>query len=405
MNRIIERKKDVKQIAELIGTFPVTAVLGPRQSGKTFLASHIPHKHYYDLENPRDLSKLENPQLALESLEGLIVIDEIQRKPELFPLLRYISDTNQKQKYLILGSASPELIKQSSESLAGRIGYYRLGGFGIDDITLDNLNRMWSRREYPRGAPRRDTFQNRIKMLWLRGGLPKAFLANSEKESFLWLGEYINTLLERDLPQLGITIPAVTLRRFWMMLSHYHGQILNYSELGRSFGISDVTIKKYVDILEGTFMVRTLQPWFANLGKRLVKRPKIYIRDTGIFHSLISVHTLDQLQGHPKLGASWEGFAMDNFLRIIGKRDNEVFFWSTHSGAELDLFWQDKGKNWGAEFKYGDAPKMTKSMQSAIHDLKLSHLWVIYPGKDRYVLDNKITVVPLETIRGVWKYS
>ncbi|OIO73627.1 MAG: hypothetical protein AUJ85_07530 [Elusimicrobia bacterium CG1_02_37_114] len=381
MKRIIQRKKDIKRIRYLISNFPVTAILGPRQSGKTFLAKQIKYSHYFDLENPRDLSRFENSRLTLEELEGLIVIDEIQRHPELFDVIRYLVDNRPKQKYLILGSASGNLMKQSSESLAGRIGYHNLGGFSISDVGREN-----------------------VKKLWLRGGLPRSFLAGSDKNSFLWLENYISTFLERDIPQLGITIPVNTLRKFWLMLSHYHGNIMNYSELGRSFGISDMTVRKYIDILEQTFMVRLLQPWFANIGKRLVKSPKIYMREPGIFHSLLSVENFKQLSIHNKLGASWEGFALECTVKALNKKNEELFFWNTHAGAELDLFWQNGGKNWGIEFKYIDAPKTTRSMHSAIEDLNLSHLWIIYPGDQSYRISENITVMPLNEIKESWEY-
>ncbi len=267
MSHIIERKIDISRVRELVRIFPVTAILGPRQCGKTFLAGVLGYDHYFDLENPRDLARLDQPQLALEGLDGVVVIDEIQRKPDLFPLIRYLVDKSEKLNFLILGSASRDLIRQSSESLAGRIGYYSLGGFRPADIGKEN-----------------------VRKLWVRGGLPRAYLAGNDRESFLWIENYISTFLERDIPQLGISIPASSLRKFWTMLSHYHGQVLNYSELGRSFGISDVTVRRYIDILEGTFMVTLLQPWYVNIGKRLVKRPKLYIRDSGIFHSLMSVN-------------------------------------------------------------------------------------------------------------------
>ncbi|MBU1146947.1 MAG: ATP-binding protein [Candidatus Omnitrophica bacterium] len=382
MSKLIKRNLDIDNVRELINSFPVTAILGPRQCGKTVLSKEIAYKHYFDLENPRDLAKLEQPQLALEELQGLIVIDEIQRRPELFSLIRYLVDNNPQQKYLLLGSASGELMKQSSESLAGRIAYYNLGGFRISDIGASN-----------------------IKKLWVTGGFPRAFLGISEKESFIWRENYITTFLERDIPQLGITIPANTLRRFWTMLSHYHGQILNYSELGRSFGISDVTVRKYIDILSATFMVRVIQPWHVNIGKRLVKRPKIYIKDSGIFHCLISVENKKQLFLHNKLGSSWEGFALECVSRNIEKRDEEMYFWGTHTGAEMDLFWQNEGKNWGIEFKYTDAPTITKSMQVAIKDLKLSHIWIVYPGKESYRLAKNITVRALKDIGDSWDYS
>ncbi len=291
------------------------------------------------------------------------------------PLIRYLVDHKKDQKYLILGSASRDLIRQSSETLAGRIGYHTLGGFRLQDVGLKSL-----------------------KTLWLRGGFPDSFTPVKEEHSRLWRQNFITTFLERDIPQLGINIPAGTLRRFWIMLSHYHGQIINYSELGRSFGISDVTVKKYIDILEGTFMVRVLAPWYQNLGKRLAKRPKIYLRDSGLFHTLMNIENYDQLVSHPKLGASFEGFSLEIITRKINKNDNETYFYNVHSGSELDLFWQDKGKNWGVEFKYADAPKLTRSMKIVIKDLDLAHLWVVYPGKKTYRITKNITALSLMDI-------
>jgi predicted AAA+ superfamily ATPase len=378
----VERKKDFKEIQRLIQLFPVTAIVGARQCGKTTLAQTIPHNHYFDLENPRDIARLDQPQLALEGLNGIIVIDEVQRMPELFPLLRYLCDNRPKQKYLILGSASQHLLKKSSESLAGRIIYYHMGGFHLPDVGKNKMN-----------------------LLWLRGGLPRSYLAETDETSSLWRESYISTFLERDIPQLGIQIPSRTLRRFWTMLSRYHGEVMNYSELARSFGISDMTVRKYCDILEGTYMVRILQPWYANLGKRLVKRPKIYLRDSGLFHSLMSISTFEQLHGHHKLGASWEGFALESVARTLSKEDQSLYFWHTHAGAELDLFWQHGGKNWGVEFKYADAPRLTKSMKIAMDDLRLERLWVIYPGNEVYKLSENIEVVPLETLADTWDYG
>lgn len=380
--KIIKRNNDTAGVAALIKTFPVTAIIGPRQCGKTFLAKRIKHSAYFDLENPRDFTRLANPQVTLEDIEGLIIIDEVQRNPALFPLIRYLVDNNKKQKYLLLGSASPELMKNSSESLAGRIGYYNLGGFSILDIK-----------------------ENEIEKLWIRGGFPLAFLSGNDTKSAVWRDNYILTFLERDIPQLGINIPSNTLRRFWTMISHYHGQTVNYSEAGMSFGISDMTVRRYIDILEKTFMVRMVQPWRVNIGKRLVKRPKIYLRDSGILHSLLSIENKTDLFSHNKLGASWEGFAFENVSRSIGKRSAELYFWSTHTGAEVDLFWQHKGKNWAIEFKYADAPGITRSMQVALKDLKLSHIWVIYPGKEDYKLSPQITVKALRNIRPAWEYK
>jgi predicted AAA+ superfamily ATPase len=378
---LVERKTDLKQIRSLLSIFPVVAILGKRQCGKTTIAKSLEFDHYFDLESPRDLTALDQPQLALETLEGLIVIDEIQRKPDLFALLRHLVDDLPSQRYLILGSASRDLIRQSSETLAGRIGFFHLSGFRVDDVGSEEIVK-----------------------LWLRGGLPKSFLAENDEDSAVWRENYIATFLERDLPQLGISIPANTLRRFWTMLGHYHGQIINYSELARNFGVSDMTARKYVELLEGTFMLRLLQPWHANIGKRLVKRPKLSFTDSGIFHSLLAVSRREELLTHPKLGASWEGFALDCVVRSIGKRNEEVFFWRTHSGAEVDLFWQHQGKSWAIEFKYMDAPKISLSMRSALKDLGLAHLWVVYPGTRKYRLADHITVLPLSDMTDPWSY-
>jgi predicted AAA+ superfamily ATPase len=365
-----------------MAVFPVTAILGPRQCGKTTLTREFPADHYFDLENPRDQALLAEPQLALETLSGLIVIDEVQRAPELFPLLRYLVDQRKSQRYLILGSASQDLIRQSSESLAGRIAFHRLGGFRLSDVGAEN----W--RE-----------------LWMRGGLPPSFTAPDHETSHLWREQYIATFLERDIPQLGITIPASTLRRFWTMICHCHGQILNHSELARSFGISDMTVRRYLDILEGTFMVRLLQPWHANLGKRLVKRPKLYVRDTGLLHGLLAIHGARDLMTHNKLGPSWEGFALEVAARAIGKSNEELTFWATHAGAEVDLFWQEQGKNWAIEAKYADAPRLTPSMANAVQDLELTHLWVVYPGDRAYLLTPKVSVLPITQIGAGWAYE
>lgn len=378
---LIQRNTDIAHVQTLIHEFGATAILGARQSGKTTLAQMIPSACTFDLENPRDLARLENPQLALEDLKGLVVIDEIQRKPDLFPLLRYLIDQNPARKFLILGSASRDLIHQSSETLAGRIAYHHLGGLRLSDVGAAHL-----------------------KTLWLQGQFPKAYTAKSPDQAFRWLGQYVLTFLERDIPQLGITIPASTLYRFWQMLSHYHGQLLNYSELASSFGISDHTVRRYVDILAGAFMIRVLQPWHVNIGKRLVKKPKIYLRDSGIFHHLQSIDTHHVLQSHPKLGASWEGFAMETVARALDKQDSELYFWRTHTGNELDLFWQAHGKNWAVEFKYADAPRLTKALKIAAEDLHLSHLWIVYPGQEAYALSDTISVLPLAHISDTWPY-
>lgn len=378
---MINRPVDQAAITDLMAVFPVTGILGPRQSGKTTLARAFTADHVFDLENPRDAAMLTEPQLALEALSGLIVIDEIQRQPELFPLLRYLVDTHPEQRYLILGSASRDLIRQSSESLAGRVAYHELGGFRLTDIGAEH----W-----------RD--------LWLRGALPRAYTAATEGASYLWREQYVATFLERDLPQLGITIPAATLRRFWTMLCHYHGQVLNYAELARAFGISDMTVRRYLDILEGAFMVRLVQPWHINIGKRLVKRPKLYLRDSGLLHTLLAIHSLRDLAAHNKLGASWEGFALEVTARAIGKRNEELAFWATHNQAEVDLFWQEHGRNWAVEVKYADAPRLTRSMVSAMADLELAHLWVVYPGDRAYPLAEGVSTLPIAAIGSHWRY-
>jgi len=379
---MIDRPTDRAAIADLMATFPVMAILGPRQSGKTTLAREFSADHVFDLENPRDAALLAEPQLALEALSGLIVIDEIQRQPDLFPLLRYLVDTHLEQRYLILGSASRNLLRQSSESLAGRVAYHELGGLRLGDVGREH----W-----------RD--------LWLRGGLPPAYTAATETASQRWREQYIATFLERDIPQLGITIPAATLRRFWTMLCHYHGQVLNYAELARAFGISDATVRRYLDILEGTFMVRLLQPWHVNISKRLVKRPKLYVRDSGILHALLAIRAPRDLAAHNKLGASWEGFALEVAARAIGKRNEELAFWATHNQAEVDLFWQEHGRNWAVEVKYADAPRLTRSMASAMADLELAHLWVVYPGDRVYPLAAGVSTLPVAEIGDHWPYK
>jgi len=379
---MIPRPTDHERIERLLADFPVTAILGPRQSGKTTLAHAFDADHSFDLENPRDLAMLSEPQLALEALTGLIVIDEIQRIPDLFPLIRHLVDTRPSQRYLILGSASRDLVKQSAESLAGRIAYHELGGFRLGDAGAD----QWRR-------------------LWLRGGLPRAYLADTDESSQTWTDQYVATFLERDIPQLGIHIPSAALRRFWAMLCHYHGQVLQYSEFARSFGVSDMTVRRYIDILEGTFMIRLLQPWHANIGKRLVKRPKVYMRDSGLLHALLSIRSNRDLVSHNKLGSSWEGFALEVAARAIGKRNDELAFWATHSGAEVDLVWQEHGKTWAIEVKYADAPRLTPSMASALKDLELEHLWVLYPGDRAYPLAARVSVLPLSAVTASWPYS
>jgi hypothetical protein len=374
---MILRPEPIRQIETSFQIHPVTALLGPRQCGKTTLARLIAGQEpatIFDLENPVDNQRLSAPMQALKDLSGLVIIDEVQRKPELFELLRVLVDrSGHTTRYLLLGSASPHLVKGVSESLAGRIGFVDLGGFQLWEVGVQHRDR-----------------------LWMRGGLPKAFLADAESDSREWRENFIRTFLERDIPQLGITIAAETLRRFWTMVAHYHGQVWNAAEFARALGTAENTARRYLDILTGSYMIRVLPPWFENLKKRQVKAPKIYIRDSGLFHSLLQVSTLADLQGHPKIGASWEGFALEHLIHVFRTRD--AYFWATHAGAELDLMVTITGKRYGFECQYTDAPRRTRSMHSAIEYLGLEHLWVIYPGDQKYALDDKITVIPLEEI-------
>lgn len=378
----IQRTRELRILKDRLRDNPVVALLGPRQCGKTTLAKQFAGKqsnsriHIFDCEDLRDLARLDNPMMALEPLKGFVIIDEIQRRPELFPALRVLADQNQSRRFLILGSASRDLISQSSETLAGRISFMELGGFALHDI---------KKRDY--------------RKLWLQGSFPRSFLARNENVSALWREDFIRTFLERDIPNLGIRIPPSMLRRFWTMLSHYHGQIFNASELGRSLATTDTTVKRYLDILSGTFLIRQLQPWFYNTKKRLVKRPKIYFRDSGLLHSLISVTSEDELFHNPRLGASWEGFALEQVIIRLNLREEEAFFWGTHTGAELDLVFQQKGQLWGVEFKYNEAPSITRSMRSALAELNLAHLWIVYPGDMIYSLEKNITAVGLNNLK------
>ncbi len=375
----MDRPDFLKEIDNHFETHPIVAILGPRQCGKTTIArmfckkeGEFPQANYFDLENPVDQKRLENPMLALKALLGLIIIDEIQRIPELFSTLRVLVDKEEsQQRYLILGSASRDLIRQSSESLAGRIAYLELTPFSYKEV--DHLDR-----------------------LWLRGGFPRSYLSKNEQESLDWRNNYIRTFLEQDIPNLGFQIPSVALRRYWIMLAHYHGNIFNASELGRSFGSSDVTMRRYLDLLTGTFMIRQLQPWFENIGKRQVKSPKIFFRDSGIFHALLNIQTREDLQMHPKIGASWEGFALEEIIRTERARAEDCYFWSTFGEAEIDLLIYGKGGFRGFKFKYADAPSITKSMQIAIKDLKLKKLTVIYPGEVDYPLSEQISAIGLQ---------
>lgn len=374
---MIHRKEYLHQLEKAVNRSPITSLLGPRQCGKTTLARAFGRQrnaHYFDLESVPDQQRLQNPELMLGSLQGLVILDEIQQKPELFNVLRVLVDRpDNKCRYLILGSASPQIIRNASETLAGRTEFIELSGLNMTECGESGLGQ-----------------------LWMRGGFPLSYLADSEEDSRAWREGFIRTFLERDIPQLGISIPATAMRRFWTMLAHFHGQVWNGSELGRSMGLSDKTVRSYLDILTGTYMVRQLQPWHENVSKRQVKSPKIYLRDSGIVHSLLSIPDMKSLTGHPRLGASWEGFALEQVIMTL--RPPEAYFWATHSGAELDLFFLKDGKRCGIEFKYSEAPKISKAMRIALNDLALDYLWIVYPGNESYPVDEKITVWPLKLL-------
>lgn len=375
----MERIRYLQRIFEQFEVHTVCGLLGPRQCGKTTLALQYAQTfsgvvHHFDLENPDDLESLSNPMRVLERLEGLVIIDEIQRLPDLFPILRVLVDRKQ-AKYLVLGSASRELIRQSSETLAGRIGYIELTPFHL--------------KEGCETTP-----------LLIRGGFPLSYGAKSDQGSLLWRDSYIQTFLEKDIPALGFSVPSMMLRRFWMMLTHVHGQQLNLHQLGTSLGVSGHTVRSYLDILEGTFMVRILQPWHENLGKRQTKTPKLYFRDSGILLALMKISSHEQLLRHPSLGIVWEGFALEQTLQVLEVRQEEAFYWRTSHGAELDLLVHHQGKRLGFEFKFADAPKRSKSMMAALTDLKLDHLYVIYPGIRGYPIDDRLSVLGIDSLRG-----
>lgn len=371
---MIERPSFVTEIQAALQRSRIVALIGPRQSGKTTLAQMFVSRdsvNYFDLEDPVSLIRLEEPMTALRDLTGLVVIDEIQRRPELFPLLRVLADRRPLPvRFLILGSASPDLVREASESLAGRMETISVSGFSLAEVG-----------------------QERLSQHWLRGGFPLSYLASSDVDSQIWRKNFIQSFLERDLPQWGIQIPAATLMRFWTMLAHYHGQTWNAAEASRSFGVSDMTVRRYLDILEGVFMIRVLQPWYANIHKRQVKSPKIYFRDSGLLHTLLGIHSELDLYTHPKIGASWEGYAIEETIKAV--RPAESYFWGTHNGAELDLLLLKDGKRIGVECKRMDAPSLTPSMKIAMEDLRLDKLMVLYPGEIAYPLAERIEVMPL----------
>lgn len=380
---MIERPSYAADIQAALQRSRIVALIGPRQSGKTTLAQmFVPPDsvNYFDLEDPVSLIRLEEPMTALRDLAGLIVIDEIQRHPELFPILRVLADRRPLQaRFLILGSASPDLVREASESLAGRLETISVSGFSLAEVGEERLNQHW-----------------------LRGGFPLSYLAASDANSQIWRKNFIQTFLERDLPQWGIQIPAATLMRFWTMLAHYHGQTWNAAEASRSFGVSDMTVRRYLDILEGVFMIRVLQPWYANLHKRQIKSPKIYFRDSGLLHTLLGIHSELDLYTHPKIGASWEGYAIEETIKAV--RPDEAYFWGTHNGAELDLLLLKDGKRLGVECKRKDAPRLTPSMKIAMEDLGLDRLIVFYPGQRAYPLAERIEVMPITRLADTGKF-
>jgi predicted AAA+ superfamily ATPase len=371
---MLKRPQLLARLRAGLGTSPAVALLGPRQCGKSTLARQFSARlkcTYFDLEHPIDLARLSEPLTALESLRGLVVIDEVQRRPDLFPVLRVLLDRRPlRARFLILGSASPELLRQSSETLAGRVAIVEMGGFMLEETGRDELNR-----------------------LWLRGGFPRSFLARTEAASTAWREDFIGTFLERDLAQLGVHVPSATMRRFWTMTAHSSGSIWNSSEIGRSLGEAHTTVKRRLDALSGALMVRVLEPWYANVGKRLVKSPKVYIRDSGLLHTLLGIGERRQLEGHPVVGGSWEGFVIEQLLAPLPKA--RAYYWRTHAGAELDLLLFVRGRRIGIEIKRADAPAMTPSMASALEDLQLHRLLVIYPGSARYRLRPRVEVMSL----------
>jgi hypothetical protein len=374
---MVPRSQALKQLARAVRRSPITAVLGPRQAGKTTLARVFAEGRratFFDLESEPDRRRLTNPELALGALDGLVVLDEIQALPGLFPVLRVLVDRpGSKTRFLVLGSASPLLVRGASETLAGRVEFVELSGFDLAET----------------GARSAET-------LWLRGGFPRSFLARSDADSLAWREGFVRTFLERDVPQLGIGIPAPAMRRFWTMLAHYHGQTWNASELARSLGLSDKTVRSYLDVLTGAFLIRQLLPWHANVAKRQVKSPKIYFRDSGLLHLLLGLASRHDLLAHPRVGASWEGFALEQTLHRLG--NPEASFWAAHQGPELDLLFTHGGRRYGVEFKFAEAPAATRSMHVARQDLGLTHLWIIHPGRHAFPLDEWITALPLQRL-------
>jgi uncharacterized protein len=377
----ISRPAHLQRLERLLREHAVVALLGARQVGKTTLAREIMRRRkgpatLFDLEDPRDLAQLAEPTLALAGLRGLVVLDEVQHRPDLFGVLRVLADRPRRPaRFLVLGSATPELLRQGSETLAGRIAFHELGGFDLEEVGARNLER-----------------------LWFRGGFPPSYLARTHRESDDWRRDFVRTFLERDLPRLGTGLPAAALERFWTMLAHYHGQVWNSSELARSFGVSHTTVRKYLDLLTGAFVVNQIRPWAENVGKRVVKSPKVYVSDSGILHRLLGLATPSEVFRHPKLGASWEGFMLTQVIRILRARAEECFFWATHAGAELDLLVVRGRQRLGFEFKRTDAPKLTPSMRSALETLRLDRLDVVHAGERVFQLAARVRAVAARAV-------
>jgi len=374
---MIPRPHLIARVEEALRHNPVVTLLGPRQCGKTTLAREFARKidhEFFDLEDPTDVARLAAPKLALKDLSGLVILDEVQRKPELFELLRVLVDRPESAaRFLLLGSASPHLVRGVSESLAGRVALVEMSGFDLREVGPEHFKRLWH-----------------------RGGFPRSYLADGDEASYRWRGDFVRTFLERDVPQLGISIPAESLRRFWTMIAHYHGQIFNAAEFARALGQSQSTARRYLDLLAGAFVIRQLPPWYENIKKRQVKSPKVYVRDSGLLHALLSLPTASATSGHPKYGASWEGFALEQVLAITG--GHGAYFWATHAGAELDLLIFHDGRRIGLEVKCADAPRMTKSIRTATKDLRLDEVFVIYPGSKSYALDARTRVVAIREV-------
>ncbi len=358
----------------------MVGLLGARQVGKTtlarqFLAQRELQATVFDLEDPTDLAQLADPKLALERLEGLVVIDEVQRIPELFPILRVLVDRpDNRTHFLVLGSAGPVLLRQSSETLAGRIAYHELPPLRLDEVGIEAM-----------------------RTLWLRGGFPLSYLADDESRSLRWRDVFVRTFLERDLPQLGVNVPATTMRRFWTMVAHNHGERWNAVSIASSLGVSAPTVRRYLDSLTDALVVRQLPPWFVNLKKRQVRAPKVYLTDTGLLHALLGIGTRSQLLGHPKIGASWESFAMQEVVRLLGVSWRDCYYWATHQGAELDLLVLQGDRRLGFEIKHTSSPRTSRSMHSALADLGLDRLYVVFPGDARFPLAERIEALGLLT--------